>query len=71
MSFRPFCGTCYYCLSGRPNLRNDPSHTSARAQRLTWKGQPILQFASVGSFAEMMVASENGTVKILDEMPMA
>ena len=20
MSFRPFCGTCYYCLSGRPNL---------------------------------------------------
>ena len=71
MSFRPFCGTCYYCLSGRPNLCNDPSHSAAQAQRLTWKGQPILQFASVGSFAEMMVTSENGIVKIPDEMPMA
>ncbi len=71
MSFRPFCGKCYYCLGGRPNLCNDPEIGAASASRLQWKGQPILQFASVGSFAEMMVTSENGIVKIPDEMPMA
>ena len=71
MSFRPFCGTCYYCLSGKPNLCNDPTTGMASASRLTWKGKPILQFASVGSFAEMMVTSQNGVVKIPDEMPMA
>ncbi|MEK9821660.1 MAG: Zn-dependent alcohol dehydrogenase [Gammaproteobacteria bacterium] len=71
MSFRPFCGTCYYCLGGRPNLCNDPSISAASLNRLQWKGQPIMQFASVGSFAEMMVTSENGIVKIPDEMPMA
>ena len=71
MSFRPFCGKCYYCLSGKPNLCNDPEIGAASASRLTWKGEPILQFASVGSFAEMMVTSENGIVKIPEEMPMA
>ena len=71
MSFRPFCGNCYYCLSGKPNLCTDPEIAAASATRLTWKGKPILQFASVGSFAEMMVTSENGLVKIPEEMPMA
>jgi len=71
MSFRPFCGKCYYCLGVRPNLCNDPELSAASLNRLQWKGQPIMQFASVGSFAEMMVTSENGLVKIPDEMPMA
>ncbi|MEM7019002.1 MAG: Zn-dependent alcohol dehydrogenase [Pseudomonadota bacterium] len=71
MSFRPFCGTCYYCLGGRPNLCNNPTIGQASASRLTWKGKPILQFASVGSFAEMMVTHENGVVKMPEEMPMA
>lgn len=71
MSFKPFCGKCYYCLGGRPNLCNDPEIGAAAASRLTHNGKPILQFASVGSFAEMMVTSENGLVKIPDEMPMA
>ena len=71
MSFRPFCGKCYYCLGGRPNLCNDPAIAAASMSRLQWQGKPIMQFASVGSFAEMMVTSENGLVKIPDEMPMA
>lgn len=71
MSFRPFCGKCYYCLGGKPNLCNSPDHGAASASRLTWKGKPIMQFASVGSFAEMMVTSENGLVKMPEEMPMA
>ena len=71
MSFKPFCGKCYYCLGGRPNLCNDPEIGAASASRLQWQDKPILQFASVGSFAEMMVTTENGIVKIPEEMPMA
>ena len=71
MSFRPFCGGCYYCLRGEPHLCNDQRQNVASATRLTWKGKPILQFASVGSFSELMVTSENGVVKIPKDMPMA
>jgi S-(hydroxymethyl)glutathione dehydrogenase/alcohol dehydrogenase len=71
MSFKPFCGRCYYCLGGRPNLCNDPGLMAASAQRLTWKGKPILQMANVGSFAEHMITNESGVVKIPADMPMA
>ncbi len=71
MSFRPFCGRCYYCLGGRPNLCNSPEFRAAAMTRLSWKGKPIQQFASVASFAEYMVTDENGVVKIPEEMPMA
>jgi S-(hydroxymethyl)glutathione dehydrogenase/alcohol dehydrogenase len=71
MSFRPFCGTCYFCLRGEPHLCNDPGIQASAAGRLTWKGGPLLQFANVGSFAEYMITSQNGVVKIPNEMPMA
>ena len=71
MSFRPFCGHCDLCLSGRPNLCNDPGINALAASRLSRNGKPLLQFANVGSFAELMVTTETGVVKIPDEMPMA
>jgi S-(hydroxymethyl)glutathione dehydrogenase/alcohol dehydrogenase len=71
MSFKPFCGRCYYCLGGRPHLCNDREIAAASARRLTWKGKPVLQMGGVASFAEFMVTSESGVVKIPNEMPMA
>ena len=71
MSFRPFCGSCFYCLSGQPNLCNDQSVNALAASRISRNGQPILQFANVGSFAEYMLTTENGLVKIPEDMPMA
>ena len=71
MSFRPFCGACYYCLRGEPHLCNDQGIAASAAGRMTWKGAPLLQFANVGSFAEYMITSQNGVVKIPNEMPMA
>jgi S-(hydroxymethyl)glutathione dehydrogenase/alcohol dehydrogenase len=70
MSFRPFCGQCYFCQRGEPHLCNDDSQMAATLNRLTWKGQPVMQFASVGSFAETMLSVENAVVKIPEEMPM-
>ncbi len=71
MSFKPFCGSCFYCLSGQPNLCNDRSLNALAASRISRNGQPILQFANVGSFAEYMLTTENGLVKIPEDMPMA
>ncbi len=71
MSFRPFCGACTYCLSGRPNLCNDPHLASLGANRLTWDGKSVTQFASVASFSEYMLTAQSGVVKIPDDMPMA
>ena len=70
MSFKPFCGACYYCLGGQPHLCDDPSHQTTMLSRLSWKGQPVMQFANVGSFGEYMVTTESGVVKIPNEMPM-
>jgi len=71
MSFKPFCGRCYYCLGGRPHLCNDRGLAAASARRITWKGKPVLQMGGVASFAEYMVTSESGVVKIPSDMPMA
>lgn len=70
MSFKPFCGACYYCLGGQPHLCDDASLQLSMMQRLQWKGQPIMQFANVGSFGEYMCTTQNGVVKIPKEMPM-
>lgn len=71
MSFRPFCGRCTYCLSGRPNLCNDPQLARLSADRLSWDGKRVTQFASVASFSEYMLTAESGVVKIPEDMPMA
>ena len=71
MSFAPFCGSCYYCMRGAPHLCNDDAKNAAMLQRLSWKGQPVMQFANVGSFSEFMVTTETGVVKIPNDMPMA
>jgi S-(hydroxymethyl)glutathione dehydrogenase/alcohol dehydrogenase len=71
MSFKPFCGQCYYCIRGEAHLCNDPGLAARGAQHLRWNGKPVLQMASVGSFAEHMITTESGVVKVPPDMPMA
>ncbi len=71
MSFKPFCGKCYFCMRGQAHLCNDPALMAASMTRLTRRGKPLLQMASVGSYAELMVTVESGVVKVPDSMPMA
>jgi len=71
MSFKPFCGACYFCLRGEPQLCNEKSLGVDSLQRLSWKGETIMQFACVGSFGELMITRESGLVKVPEEMPMA
>jgi S-(hydroxymethyl)glutathione dehydrogenase / alcohol dehydrogenase len=67
-----FCGTCEYCNTGRPQLCNNLSvkMPPGKAKRLFWKGEPVVQFANLSSFAEQLLVHENAVVKIADDIPL-
>ena len=71
MSFRPFCGECYWCLRGEPNLCPAPNDAALSRSRLTWDGRPVVQMASVGSFGEYMLTTQAGVLKIPEDIPPA
>jgi S-(hydroxymethyl)glutathione dehydrogenase / alcohol dehydrogenase len=67
-----FCGTCYYCTSGRPNLCDNVAvkMPPGVAQRLFWQGKPVVQCFNLSSFAEQLLVHENAVVKIADDIPL-
>ena len=67
-----FCGTCYQCTQGHPNIceNTEVKMLPGQARRLFWKGQPVNQFANLSSFAELMLVHENAVVKIKDDIPL-
>jgi len=67
-----FCGTCEYCVAGRPNLCEGAA-TTRRADeppRLAKDGQSIAQFAHLSAFAERMLVHENALVRIRADVPL-
>ena len=67
-----FCGHCEFCLAGRPSLCDQVGIGRGKGEspRLTFKGQPCGQFASLSSFAEQMLVHEHAVAKIRDDMPL-
>jgi S-(hydroxymethyl)glutathione dehydrogenase/alcohol dehydrogenase len=71
--FTVFCGTCEFCVSGRPSLCVDPSTRRAKGAdpRLSLPdGTAINQFINLSSFAEFMLVHENACVAIDTAMPL-
>jgi S-(hydroxymethyl)glutathione dehydrogenase / alcohol dehydrogenase len=72
-SFRPHCGHCLYCSTGRSILCD--GHTSARwgmldgTYRLKRNGQDVFQMARIGTFSESVVCPAEMLVPIRKEMP--
>lgn len=72
-SFRPHCGRCLYCSTGRTILCD--GHTSPRwamldgSHRLHRNGQPINQMARIGTFSEYVVCPAEMLVPIRKDMP--
>src|SRR5438477_2174505 len=72
-SFRPHCGRCFYCSSGRSILCD--GYASARfvmldgTHRLRRNGQDINQMARLGTFAESVVCPAEMLVPISRDMP--
>ena len=67
-----FCGTCEYCLAGRPNLCEGEATMRGPDERprLTKGGEAIVQFVHLSAFAERMLVHENALVKIRPDVPL-
>jgi S-(hydroxymethyl)glutathione dehydrogenase/alcohol dehydrogenase len=66
-----FCGHCTYCLTGRTYLcQSRPDRSAQEPPKLTWKGAPVNQFASLSAYAEQMLVHENGLVRVREDMPL-
>jgi S-(hydroxymethyl)glutathione dehydrogenase/alcohol dehydrogenase len=66
-----FCGQCDYCLTGKTHLcQSRPVRAKGEPPKLSWKGQPVNQFANLSAYAEKMLVHENALVKIPDDMPL-
>jgi S-(hydroxymethyl)glutathione dehydrogenase / alcohol dehydrogenase len=67
-----FCGTCEYCVAGRPNLCEGET-TMRRPDeppRPAQDGEPIAQFVHLSAFAEKMLVHENALVRIRRDVPL-
>jgi len=67
-----FCGTCEYCVAGRPNLCEGQATTRGPDEppRLAKDGEPIAQFVHLSAFAERMLVHENALVRIRSDVPL-
>ena len=67
-----FCGECQECLTGHPNRCVDkPFRTFDDPPRITLNGERVHNSVSnIASFAEWMLLSERGVVKVRDDMPL-
>ena len=74
LNFRANCGTCHYCIIGRPVLCNGvdaPRNTMFDgSSRLSKDGKTIHHFARTSCFAEYAVVPESGAVAIRADMPL-
>jgi S-(hydroxymethyl)glutathione dehydrogenase/alcohol dehydrogenase len=71
--FTVFCGSCEFCVSGRPSLCVDPSTrrpADAEPRLKLLDGTPVTQFINLSSFAEKMLVHENACVAIDKAMPL-
>ena len=74
LNFRANCGTCHYCIIGRPVLCDGvsaPRHTLFDgSSRLSKDGQTIHHMARTSCFAEYAVVPESGAVPVRADMPL-
>jgi S-(hydroxymethyl)glutathione dehydrogenase/alcohol dehydrogenase len=67
-----FCGTCKYCLTGRPFICDKVGlgRPQGSAPRLSRNGEALVPYFDLASFAEELLVHENYLVKIHPDMPL-
>ncbi|BBZ36763.1 alcohol dehydrogenase catalytic domain-containing protein [Mycolicibacterium confluentis] len=75
LSWTPSCGTCRYCVSGRPQLCQVAVSTAYRnvlpdggTRIRSAAGEDVYSYLSVGSFAEYAVVPAYGAIKITGDV---
>ena len=75
ISWVPQCGECFYCarhegyLCERANVTLASGGLLDGTTRATAGGKPLYQMAASGTFADLTIVPETGTVKIDDDVP--
>jgi S-(hydroxymethyl)glutathione dehydrogenase/alcohol dehydrogenase len=75
-SFRPHCGHCRYCCTGRTVLccgHNDTPRWRMHdgTARVTLNGEPVNQMARIGTFSEYVVCPAEQVVGVRRDLPWA
>ena len=67
-----FCGHCERCVTGRTYqcFTDEWARQPGEGARITRDGEPVTQFAGLGSYAEWMLVGQNNVVKVRDDMPL-
>ncbi len=67
-----FCGSCRYCLSGRPALclREGVERGPDEPPRLSYNGERVHAMGRIGGFAEQLLVHEHSVVPIRKDMPL-
>jgi S-(hydroxymethyl)glutathione dehydrogenase/alcohol dehydrogenase len=71
----PPCGTCYWCVRSEPGACENSTALFTNRQLdgttgLSRHGQTVLRGLGVAAFAEYVITSENGAVKIPEDVPL-
>lgn len=70
------CGTCRYCVQGRPVICDNVGASRAQgllpngARRLSRGGEPVYHYSGISCFAEYAVTVPNSLVKIDSSIPL-
>jgi len=75
LSWVPYCGQCFHCLSGHPNLGTVAYAAQSNGtlldgtSRLSHAGKPLYHYSFISSFAEYAIIPEAGCVVIPPNIP--
>lgn len=75
LNWAPYCGHCFYCLNGRPNLCDTYSDSIWAGTmldgttRLSLNGQPVYHYCSLACFAEYAVVPQQSCVALNRDVP--
>jgi S-(hydroxymethyl)glutathione dehydrogenase/alcohol dehydrogenase len=64
------CGTCFYCITGKPYFCETKITYDVEGTLTNQKGEGVIQKARVGGFAEYVLVHESQLVKIDADFPM-
>jgi S-(hydroxymethyl)glutathione dehydrogenase / alcohol dehydrogenase len=65
----PQCGHCHDCVNGRPHLCMTYMMDAFVASHFSIGDEPVYGMAGAGTFAEELIVSEAGAIKIDDDIP--
>ena len=70
VSLMSACGECYYCLNNLRHLCEKRFDAPKESRLRDTKGNPIIQKANVGGFAECVVVNESQVIKVPEDLPL-